>query len=507
MVCPQLNASLVAGPDDPRDSATLRIETRNELPATLPEMLAALRLVRIWLGAKFVSESRIVEFAGVLEGQSQDDLIKNFQMKVDYLKLQKVHGLVSESKFDEAQVDIDRLLGNNEASVESKFSFLQEQERLEYMRSRKADAPQGTTPEIHLRTSKKLQALTKDGPKSLKFFALIARKAGELDILTFRDLGLSMNWLGHVRGSGDPAIAIQLAVQRLLSINRIVRAYNQCVRLATYASQSEHQWAVPQALLRIVDSTSAFVLRLRWEGLAAEAKQYTESAMQICKLSVWIAERQGDDDVLSRAVVSSMLLTDKYEENADIIKFANETLAKIKDRRQLQITKEIFDRAVRRMGGERVEGDAPTDVLKQIVENRATGLGIDMANPNDPIAKLVRLGIKDANPERALRHCEHSLISIRGTSSPVVYGLSQTLQMPSIMGKRIHCDLHDYVAGDDTLDGAFEKFKQRYCDSCPDVVPRAIEWKYSDEWQERENLRHAGFMAKFYQKRTRGPGS
>lgn len=498
---PQLRTDLINGVDDSRGSVTLRIETRNELPATLPEMVAALRLIRIRLGARTVSESHISDFASTVDGRDQEKLIKKFQDKVDALKLQKAHSFVNEGRLDDAQADIERVLSNSESSIESRFSFLLEQERVDFLRASNAGAPQSTTPEIHLRISRRLQDLTKNGPPPLKFFALIARKAGDLGVLTFRDFGLSMNWMGHVRGGGDPTIAVQLAIERLRSSHRIVRAYSQCVRLAGYAARSRHRWALPLALLRVVDSISAFILRLRYEGQADDASRYRDSAMRICALAVWIAERNQDDGALFCATTTVMRLAEKRKENVEIVRVARETLSKIKDPQYFQVADEILGRAIRRMTGEGVEDDHPHDLLKEIVENRATGLGIDMTDTDDPMVRLVRLGIKDVNPERVLRHCEHTLVSVRGTRSPVVLGLSQALQLPSILGKRIHCKLHDYSVEGRTLDDVCEKFKEKHCNSCADVSPRPANWKYSDEWQEQENQRAQEFMARFFQKR------
>ena len=492
---PQLNAPIRR--DEPRSSITVRIDTRNELPGALPQMVSTLRQIQIKLGSRVVSSSHALDFAKIVDDGDQDTLIKQFQDKLDVIKLKQIHDLTTQGRLKDATAKAEKIVASDESSVESKFSALFEEERIELLAS--TEAPQASMSEIHLRISKRLQDVTKDGPPALKFFSLIAQKAAELDVLTLRDFGLHMNLVSHIRG-GDPSIALQLATERLRSTHGIVKKYNQCIRLARYATRSEHRWALPLALLRIVESMVMFIARLRTDGEADAAKEYRESATKLCRLAAWIAERNHDDEALSHVTTTVMLLTyAKNEENDELLKFARGTLAKIKDQRQQQVTKDALDRSIRRSAGEKVEGDPETDLLRQIVENRASGLGIDITNPNDPIVKVIRLGIKDANPERVIKHCDHAFVSIGGDVSRQTALLAEMLQLPSMRSKIIHCDLHDYAVEGGTLDGAFEDFQKRHCDTCKDMKPRPSDWKYSDEWQKQENERHFVFMGRFYQ--------
>jgi hypothetical protein len=80
---------------DPRSTVTVRIDTQNELPATLPEMLAALREIQIKLGAKAVCESDLSDFAKIIDHNNQAELIRQFQNKTDFIKLQEIHALAT----------------------------------------------------------------------------------------------------------------------------------------------------------------------------------------------------------------------------------------------------------------------------------------------------------------------------------------------------------------------------------------------------------------------------
>jgi hypothetical protein len=246
-----------------------------------------------------------------------------------------------------------------------------------------------------------------------------------------------------------------------------------------------------------------FILRLKMEGQAETAKQYKASAIRLCHIAVWIAEQNEDDQSLDQATTTVMMLTGKRDdemERQEAVKLAGEILAKIRDPRQMQVTGDSLSRSVRRISGERIEGDPEHDLLRQIVENRASALGVDMTDPEHPAVRAVQLGIKDASPERAIRHCRHAFMSISGRVPDAVNALAELLQMPSMRAKIIHCDLHGHAVESPTLDAALASFRAEFCDKCKDASPRPPDWKYSDEWLQQENDRHREFMTNFYLK-------
>jgi hypothetical protein len=498
---PQLNAPV--SPSDPRDTITARIPTRNELPGTLPDLVSALQRIRIKLGAKTVAESSISDFARTV-GDHPEQLIASIQDKADMLRLVEIRELTNQGYLTEATTKAEILSDNKQSSIELRFSAVLEKERIDFLAAHKVSAPQSSTSTIHLNTSKRLQELTRKGPPPLKFFALIARKAAELDVLTFQDFGLYMNLKSHVH-AGDPATALALAVESLRSTSRIVQKYNQCVRLVRYASNSRHRWALPRALTRIVESIVTFIGRLRDGGQIESAKLYAESALKICHLAAWIAERNLDEDGLSHVTTTVILLaypTQGEDEVKKVVAFARETLAKIKDPEQFKVTSEALDRAVKRMSGEKVEGDRENNLVTQIAENRASGLGIDMTQASNPVVQAIRLGIADYSAERAIKHCEHAFVSISGRGIPgYISAYANILQLPTMRGKIMHCTLHNYNVEGRTLDSVCKQFKKQYCDACKDISPRPADWEYSDDWLEKENERHEEFMAKFYKNR------
>jgi hypothetical protein len=157
--------------------------------------------------------------------------------------------------------------------------------------------------------------------------------------------------------------------------------------------------------------------------------------------------------------VAVKALTTKRAPTGEAVDFALAIIAHIKDEKTKQKTQELFDSVIRMyQGGDKIEGPLKT-TSRQIYENMATGLGVDLADSADPISRLVQIGIADLDPSRILVNCKHIFATFGAR------GIAQ--------------------------------FKERFCDSCSDCSPRTPSWKYSDEWQEEENKRHVEYMKGF----------
>jgi len=126
-------------------------------------------------------------------------------------------------------------------------------------------------------------------------------------------------------------------------------------------------------------------------------------------------------------------------------------------------TKEDFDRL----------SDEEVDKMHRFLLKTA---GIDV-DGNDEFAELARVGLKDRNPERVLRHCEHLYVEVV-SYGPIwdMVGLTTTGQ------KLLFCEKKGSIIGW-KLDEIFEKLKTTYCSGCSFHSPRPQEWKWTYRWQ------------------------
>ena len=409
---------------------TLRIPIANELSATIGQLIESVARVEKLLATRLVVSSPIPDFVSSIKGHiPREKVIQGFKDKADTLRLEQAQEMLRNGEGNKSLNGVESIFADPLSSIEMKFSALLMKERIQTVGLSREAAPQPEVAQFRLTMADELQHLTKKGPRHLKFYALIVKKAAELGSLVHKDWGLFLNWRLY-EDRGDIFWKATLVYRRSAVTRRIVQKYNQCIRLAQYATNSKHRWALPEALLRIATSIGIFILRLSIEGLMPDAERFSASGLQICKLVAWISAENGNEGALQSAVMAALLITPSM--TGEAIDWAQETISRIEDNQIKQDAQSLFDRRMRRMRGETFEGDIQT-TTRQIVENMAIALGIDLSDPNDQKTKLVEIGIKDADPCRVLKNCEHIFVS-PGPHSPLAITtvLANRLGLPSI---------------------------------------------------------------------------
>lgn len=102
--------------------------------------------------------------------------------------------------------------------------------------------------------------------------------------------------------------------------------------------------------------------------------------------------------------------------------------------------------------------------------------GIDIEKGTDDLAKLARIGLKDRNPERVLKHCKHLYTEI------INYGpIWDSVALPETGIKILYCEKKGSIIGI-SLDLLLESFKNSNCKDCAHHSPRPGEWKWTREW-------------------------
>ena len=94
---------------------------------------------------------------------------------------------------------------------------------------------------------------------------------------------------------------------------------------------------------------------------------------------------------------------------------------------------------------------------EQIYREMAEAMGIDLSDPEDPVAQMVHVGLRDRNPERVLRNCTHLFVSL-GNQGP----LASALRLPEAGSKLLHCTLHNRTIEGKELDSTFQAMKDRF---------------------------------------------
>lgn len=118
---------------------------------------------------------------------------------------------------------------------------------------------------------------------------------------------------------------------------------------------------------------------------------------------------------------------------------------------------------------------------------------MDLSDPDDRIAQVVRIGLADLDPTRVMKNCQH--IHVMTTS----YGMpAEMLGLPTAGSKRVICLKHGHSIETLSLDAAYESFTKAWpwekdairCENCPDTAPHPKEWEWTEEWSAAQHVKY-----------------
>jgi hypothetical protein len=472
---PQIDLTLLAALNlqNGAKSYTIRVPVTNEVPSSKDRLIEALKNIKTMLAVRLLMNVTVPEFATAIRGHADPEaLSENLRDKSDHLVIQKARDLARARDFESARTVIGSIISDARASTTAKFNALLQSEEIEFAAVTWSGAPQELLGKVALDTAIALQKLTRKGPAAFKLYALIARLAGEFNVFAIKDLGLYMNWRVHGQ-DGDILWQTQLVFERFAVTAQLIKKYNQFQRVSHYASASRYRPVILLALLRIATPVSLVLSRYELEGLREAAGTLRASAFRLCKFVAAVASELGDDNAAARSAIAAASLS--QDPNGECFQWARAELARIEDEETRSFGNTIVEhRADRIRGGPLPEDPYQQATAKQIYENMASAFGIDMADPTDELAKMVRLGIDDLNIGRVLKNCEHLEVALKP-----MRGISCGLRLPTMGPKRLRCALHGGAVAGLALDDVYGAFKAKHCDNCNDCVPRPADWSYS----------------------------
>jgi hypothetical protein len=218
---------------------------------------------------------------------------------------------------------------------------------------------------------------------------------------------------------------------------------------------------------------SLVLSRYELEGLRDAAATLRASAFRLCKFVAAAVSELRDDNAVARSAIAAALLS--QDPDGECFQWARAELGRIEDEEARSFGNTIVEHQADRIRSGPLPGDPYQQATaKQIYENMASAFGIDMADPRNELAKIVRLGIDDLNVGRVLKNCKHLEVAL----TPA-HGISSLLRLPTMGPKRLRCKLHGFAVAGLALDDVYGAFKANHCDSCADCVPRPADWSYS----------------------------
>ncbi len=468
-------------------SVTFRIPTSNELPGSWEKLLETVTQIETLLALKALREQPVPDFVSAIRDRTdKDQIARDLKSRSDAIQIEQANDLLSQGSTEEAAERLKQVLNDPDSPVELRFSALLSAEFVEMRRAAESRTTEEQQATIRLRIASQLRAITRKGPRHLKFTAMMALSAAQLNVLTVRDWNMYLNWKLN-QSQGDIFWKSQLAAARARLTRQIVVKFGQCVRIIDIGVRSSSLMPMlGQAIPRLILAIAPFVQRLRDEGIEEAAEDFSARVLNICRFSALIAEATGDQNALyAIAHRAAMLIRNT---SSEAYTWAVELARNLKDAQQReQLCGQIQEHGLNCDNAGQAEISIADE--QRFYAGMAASLGVDLSSEHDSVANAVRVGIADLDPTRVLKNCRHLFVTM-ASQSPV----GAWLQLPTMGTKFLYCTLHEFGVGGSALTGVYAAFKERHCQNCHDTHPHPQEWSYTHAWQRNENERHKEFV-------------
>lgn len=425
---------------------------------------------------------------------NKQDSIKALLEKADLIRIYEISNLINDQKFTEADENIAVILESKQSKIEFKFEALLNKERIDVILSDLEQEKSEDILNIHLKYSKILYGYVKKGPLHLKAYAIFAYHTAILEKMVKDEYGLYMNWKLH-KEKIDILWFSQLSTNRLILINKIVRKFNQLKRFLGFLIRINILNIIPALFIRLIESFCIFIIRLRIEELKDAFKYYKSIVIDLSRVSFQIATILDQEEDQSHIACSIIIMSDIHnkEEFKQEDELVLSMISQIKnvDRKNntLEHYKNIKNNLVKSTQIKYDPLEITTEQEIKIYTTMAKSLGIDLDDDTNQITKIVKIGLKDLNPERILKNCKHLFTFCTGGGYP-----AQILKMPTAGSKRVICTAKEKQIESLSLDNAYSGMEKEYCKGCTLKLPHDKNWKWTREWQISEDIKNEKYF-------------
>ena len=475
-----------------QQTLTVRVRRAHDLKTSQAEFVRALQdaeLAQAVLGIRRRGTWQFVESVRGSVGVAES--FEALHSKTEALRIDQMDELQRRGAWEDVTSHANAILADPASTTYAKVASVLSLETASLVKFRATHDPHDRIVRGMARTAAALRDISRRGPRDLRAFALFYKHTSRLADAAYADFGSFLNRKVLVSNAEVLPLPTAIAASRRAG-RRLQRSYAHCLRSIEALLRSNAMRLVPQAVARMIQSFTPASLRLRMDGFAATADAYRDQLREITKFAVEIAARHGQSDMVGGLVGMCVLLRDpeETEQATGSMVWAENVIngAPISDvdkRSALDHIREV-ESSHQKAVAAYDPGELDLAAEAQIYIEMAGSFGIDAEHGHDEPAELVRLGLKDLNPERVLRFCEHLFVSYGQQ-----HALSVQLQMPSSAEKRLRCLLHGWHIGSMSLDVLGNAARTDLCVGCKDGKPMPDDWKWSRPWQQEMDRRVA----------------
>ncbi|WP_416047196.1 DUF4365 domain-containing protein [Cupriavidus basilensis] len=286
-----------------------------------------------------------------------------------------------------------------------------------------------------------------------------------------------------------------VASSRLQTGERAARHVLKTVQMINRAVLAGQHSLLLDGLPRFAAAVSLFAYRLAEDGLTQRADDLLTWLKFCIDLALDVAKATKDVDALAQLILlnawsecQESRRRQRIEESIGLVALIDD--AEMAERLRTALNSLTDDVASRL-------GQRPPDDEIAYFRRRALGLGIDVDNPEDKVARIIHQGLLDYNPERVVKDCE-SLVMVPGRALGVP---AQLVGLPSAGTKLLHCLKKGHTAGGWRLDEIYSSpipgagFRDSFCEGCESRRARGPDWRWSSQWQHELAVKHKALFA------------
>jgi hypothetical protein len=411
---PQLDKSILRFLEESdKDTISVHIPTANRLSDTADQLMESLAQAETVLAARCMTGTTVPAFLQAIEGRiDTEQVFSALKNKTDALGVARAEALIASGPLDQVIADMARAISDTNATAENRFWAVLVLERAEVIKALK-EGRMADHPQIQMSVCVRLKEVSRHGPHHLKFYSLIAKLAAQLYVLTSRESMLYLNDKINRASQGDRFWESVLRIERARLTRAIVRKFEQCLRVIGYSLNSDSLGALPHAMMRVIMGITPFVHRLKDEDQAA-ADAWVKSTFAISRLVAEVALLTGDEDTAGWAAGHAAVVV--LGGTTEISMWAEGVIQKIKDRSKQVYFAENLREALEIPS--KVHQELAIAEEQEIYRRMAEAQGINLMDPNDPVGRIVNIGMADFDPTRVLRNCQHLFVTIGSTGLP-----------------------------------------------------------------------------------------
>ena len=472
-----------------KTTMTVHLPTANALPATFDKMVAAVAEAQKWVTLESLKTAPPPDLLkAAVRDADLDASVESFTRNKDLFHSEQIERWLKEGKYDDGFKRSEAILNSPSETLTMRFAAGMNLMRIEPVRTIRDHDPNRDAKIIALRcsvTTQLFQLAKEKGvePRRLRLFSVFLLRAARLHKLVQKHFGLSLSLTAQSQTGNLVAHAVTQNARIPVTAAIVSEARHMEKHLLWFLKKKQFNFFAP-AWIRLVGDMLPFLTMLKTEGETEISSQLSEWLQRTGEIAIDISTKTKNWHEVAACASQSVSLAPDLHDPASL----NATVEKART-----IINGIEDESIRNHALEglgKVHEQLRTVVRSDedyadMYRNMAAAAGIDLSDETDRDANIINIGIKDLNPERALKPCRHLLVELGAVEIP-----GQLLGLPTAGTKTLTCTRFGFSVGALSLDDAYAQLHARHCATCEHAAPHPAKWKWSPEWQEHQERLH-----------------